>query len=202
MRLKLFVFTVLILAVAALGFAQRKPDTEKSISGDFKITFRNTIAGQSTQTTTMIKGSRERDETSIAVGGMNMGQVSITQCDLRRTIQINERARKYLISPMDSDEPPPAMSGGMSPSAGGGPSRRGGVVTMTINTVDTGERKEMFGFNARHLKTTMISESSPDACQQQRMKMERDGWYINLEYGLNCGSERPPQMGRMAQQGG
>ena len=84
----------------------------------------------------------------------------------------------------------------------GGASRRGGVVTMTVNTVDAGERKEMFGFNARHLKQTMMTESSPDACQQQHMKMERDGWYINLEYGLNCGTERPPQMGgRMAPQG-
>jgi hypothetical protein len=34
----------------------------------------------------------------------------------------------------------------------------------------------------------MQSESSPDACQQQNMKMELDGWYINLEYGLNCGN--------------
>ena len=116
---------------------------------------------------------------------------------------IRTPGNEYLTSPMDSDEPPSAMSGGgMSGSAGGGPTRRGGVVTMTINTVDTGELKEMFGFNARHLKSTMISESSPDACQQQRMKMERDGWYINLEYGLNCGRERPPQMGRTAPQGG
>ena len=65
---------------------------------------------------------------------------------------------------------------------------------MTLNTVDTGERKEMFGFTARHLKQTMTSESSPDACAQNNMRMERDGWYINLDYGLNCGPERPPQM--------
>jgi hypothetical protein len=60
----------------------------------------------------------------------------------------------------------------------------------------------MFGFTARHLKRTMMSESSPDACQNQQMKMETDGWYINLEYGLSCGSARPPQMGgRPAPQG-
>src|SRR5229473_5000732 len=48
----------------------------------------------------------------------------------------------------------------------------------------------------------MMSESSPDACQPQQMKMETDGWYINLEYGLSCGSARPPQMGgRPAPQG-
>ena len=73
---------------------------------------------------------------------------------------------------------------------------------MTVNTTDTGERKQMFGFTARHLKRTTMMESSPDACQQQQMKIETDGWYINLEYGLSCGSARPPQMGgRPAPQG-
>ncbi len=150
----------------------------------------------------MIKGLRERSEMS--AGGMNMGMVSVTQCDLKRTIQINDRARKYIITPMESDDSAsgPSSGGGMSAFAGGGPSRRGGVVTMTVNTTDTGERKQMFGFTARHLKRTMMSESSPDACQPQQMKMETDGWYINLEYGLSCGSARPPQMGgRPAPQG-
>ena len=144
----------------------------------------------------MIKGKRERSETSM--GGMNMGSVNITQCDLRRTIQVNDRSRKYLITPMDSDSGD-ADSAGPSGPASGGPTRRGGVVTMTINTMDTGERKEMFGFTARHLKRTMTSQTSPDACYQNQMRMETDGWYINLEYGLNCGgSERPPQTGRTA----
>jgi hypothetical protein len=44
----------------------------------------------------------------------------------------------------------------------------------------------------------MMTESSSDSCYQQHMKMSRDGWYINLEYGLNCGTDRPPQVGRMA----
>ena len=70
---------------------------------------------------------------------------------------------------------------------------------MTVNTIDTGERKEMFGFTARHLKRTMTSQTSPDACSQNQMRIDTDGWYINLEYGLNCGgSERPPQTGRTA----
>ncbi len=99
---------------------------------------------------------------------------------------------------MDSDSGD-ADSGGAASSTTGGPNTRGGVVTMTINTIDTGERKEMFGFTARHLKRTMTSQTSPDACYQNQMRMETDGWYINLEYGLDCGgSERPPQMGRTA----
>jgi hypothetical protein len=189
-----------ILAIAALSFAQRTRDTaEKPITGDFKITIKNTVSGQTSQSTTLIKGKRERSESSSAMGGMNMGSsVSITQCDMRRTIQINDSARKYFISPMDSDGDTSATPGDMGTSSGE-PSRRGGVVTMSINTVDTGERKEMFGFTARHLKRTMTSQTSPDACYQNQMRMDTDGWYINLEYGLNCGSNaRPPQMGRAA----
>ncbi len=206
MKLRLSLFAAILLAISAItaiSLAQRTRDNDQPIRGDFKITFKQNMGGQEMQSTTMIKGMRERDETSINMpgmpAGMNMGQVSITQCDMKRTIQINDRARKYMISPMDTDSGD--ATGGAMPASTGGGSRRGGVVTMTVNTVDTGERKEMFGFTARHLKQTMMTSSSPDACQQQNMKMERDGWYINLEYGLNCGTERPPQMGRMEPQG-
>ena len=206
MKTRLLLFAVIAFAISlatAISFAQHKPDTDQPIRGDFKITIKTNMAGQDMQSTTMIKGLRERSETSM--GGMNMGMVTVTQCDLKRTIQINDRARKYIITPMDSDDPSigAANEGAMGASTGGGTSRRGGIVTMTVNTTDTGERKQMFGFTARHLKRTTIMESSPDACQQQQMKIENDGWYINLEYGLSCGGTgRPPQMGgRPAPQG-
>jgi hypothetical protein len=38
----------------------------------------------------------------------------------------------------------------------------------------------MFGFTARHLKRTTMMESGPGACSQNKMKIENDGWYINL----------------------
>jgi hypothetical protein len=205
MKTRFLLFAVIVFAISlatAISFAQRKPDTDQPIRGDFKITIKTNMAGQDRESTTMIKGLRERSEMSM--GGMNMGMVTVTQCDLKRTIQINDRARKYLITPMESDDSAadPSSGGGMSAPAGGGPARRGGVVTMTVNTTDTGERKQMFGFTARHLRRTTMMESSPDACQQQQMKIETDGWYINLEYGLSCGSARPPQMGgRPAPQG-
>ena len=193
MKLRIALFALVVFAITsitAISFAQR-PQADKPISGDFKITFRQSMGGgQEMTSTTMIKGLRERSETNMpGMAGMNM--TSITECDLRRTIQINDRARKYTITPMDSDTDTPSAPA--SPNPGAGPSRRGGVVTMTVNTIDTGERKDMFGFTARHLKQTMMMESAPDACNPNNMKMERDGWYINLEYGLNCASNRPPQ---------
>jgi hypothetical protein len=198
----LSIFLFFLASITAISFAQRTRDNDQPIRGDFKITFKQSFGGQEMQSTTMIKGQRERSETSMNVpgmpAGMNMAQINITQCDMRRTIQINDRARKYLITPMETDDSSPADGGSMGAPATTGANRRGGVVTVTVNTVDTGERREMFGFNARHLKQTMMTESSPDSCYQQHMKISRDGWYINLEYGLNCGTDRPPQVGRMA----
>lgn len=197
MKVRLLSFALIVCGVsltAAISSAQRRTETEKPITGDFKIAVRMTVAGNSTQSTTMIKGQRERTETSISAGSYNMNTVNITQCDMRRTIQVNDRARKYLITPMDTDVSTGDVTGAIGAPAGGG-SRRGGVVTMTVNTVDTGERKEMFGFTARHLKRTTIMESSPDACQQTKMKIETDGWYINLEYGLSCPNVRPSTAG-------
>src|SRR5262245_13634844 len=110
MKSKLFLFSIILLAVTAItgiSFAQKTGDNEKPITGDFKITFKQTMGGgQQMQSTTMIKGSRQRDETIMNMPGMpagmgNSNQVSITQCDLRRTIQINDTSRKYMIAPMD-----------------------------------------------------------------------------------------------------
>src|SRR6266446_6176787 len=143
MKSRFFLFTAIIFAISAvtaISFAQRTRDTaEKPIAGDLKITIRNMVSGQNYQSTTMIKGKRERNESS--TGGMNTGTVSITQCDLRRTIQVNDSSRKYLITPMESDAGDVDAGSASSPPSGG-PTRRGGVVTMTINTTDTGERKE------------------------------------------------------------
>jgi hypothetical protein len=201
MKSRLVLFTAIIFgifAVTAISFGQRKPDpNEKPITGDFKITIKNTMAGQTSQSTTMIKGQRERSESSMA-GGMNVGQVNITQCDLKRSIKINEQARKYMITPFDSDASG-NINGGTAAPVASSASQRGGVVTLTVNTTDTSERKEMFGFTARHLKRTTSFQSSPDACQQQQMRIDTDGWYINLEYGLNCGSDN---MGQTAASGG
>lgn len=204
MKSKLFLFAFLIFTVSlvsAITSAQRRTETDKPITGDFKITFKTSVAGQSMQSTTMIKGQRERSETSINAGAYTMSTVNITQCDMKRTIQINDRARKYLITPMDDGSSTSAGSTG-APRTSAAPATRGGVVTMTVNTVDTGERKEIMGFTARHIKRTTIMESSPDACTQQKMKIETDGWYINLEYGLSCPANRSSYSGAPTTAGG
>lgn len=154
-------------------------------SADIKVRTRTTLSGQSYEGTTYIKQSRQRTEQNF--GGMSM--TTIMQCDLRRNIQINDKGRTYLITPFDGA----ASTAGDGGATNAQPStskpaqtRRGGVITFIYNVTDTGERKQMFGMTARHLKITMSSDSSPDACNPSRMKMEIDGWYVDLQYGIDC----------------
>jgi hypothetical protein len=47
----------------------------------------------------------------------------------------------------------------------------------------------MFGYKARHIRTSMVMESSPDACNQSHTKMEMDGWYADLSTGFSCSDQ-------------
>src|ERR1041384_2676422 len=152
-------------------------------SADTKIKSRQTSGGQTYENTSYIKGKRQRSETS---GGQ---MIVIQQCDLRRNIQIMPAAKMYMIQPYD--EPSTNTSPSTAPNTGAATSqpnavKKGGVVTSTVTTKDTGERKQMFGYTARHIITTMEMKSSPDACSTVDTKMQIDGWYIDAAFALDC----------------
>ena len=148
-------------------------------NADIKIKSRQTTGGQTYENTSYIKGKRQRSETS---GGQ---MIVVQQCDLRRNIQIMPMAKAYMIQPYDQ---PAAAATTNNPTAAPQPgeTKKGGVVTSTVTTKDTGERKQMFGYTARHIITTMEMKSSPDACSNANTKMEIDGWYIDAAFVLDC----------------
>ena len=159
---------------------------------DLKVKTKTTMGGQTFEGTKLVKGSRQRTETN-----MGIRTVTIEQCDLRRTVQVNDAARTYFVTPFDdgSADAAPAAAGAPRAAASPGATRRGGTVTFNVSSVDTGERKQMLGVTARHVKTTMSSESSPDACNKQDFKMEIDGWYIDLPE-FSCPETARPPVGR------
>ena len=187
------VFTIIACSVmTALSVsAQTRPT-----ASDFKVKYRVTyVAGgqpHSTESVTMIKGARERSESKM---GSGYDTINITQCDLKRTIQISDSARKYLITPMETDAtattPPPASTTPVQTS----PARTGGTITYVSTAIDTGERREMFGFTARHVKSSLTMQSSPDACTKLNQRTETDGWYIDLSVAFDCNLGRPPSVG-------
>jgi hypothetical protein len=151
-------------------------------SADTKVKTRQTSGGQTYENTSYIKGKRQRSET-------NSGQmIMIQQCDLRRNIQIMPQMKMYMIQPYD--QPSTSTTPATTTTPASQPVKRGGVVTSTVTTKDTGERKQILGYTARHIITTMEMKSSPDACSQNNTKMEIDGWYIDATFALDCDSSR------------
>ncbi|HJT65975.1 MAG TPA: hypothetical protein VJ749_05950 [Pyrinomonadaceae bacterium] len=152
------------------------------VNADTTVKIRQTSGGQTYENSTYIKGKRQRSETN---GGQ---MITITQCDLRRNLMLMPTTKTYMVQPYD--EASSASSGAAATSSSRPPlqqgATKGGVVTSTITTRDTGERKQMFGYTARHIITTMVMESSPDACSPVKNKMEIDGWYIDAAFALDC----------------
>lgn len=136
------------------------------------------MGGQKMESTVYVKGSRKRTENG-GIMGMGGDVADIEQCDLKRNLKVNDKRRSYFVEPFATfDEAAPAAANRPTPA----PTkvRKGGTVTMTSSVTDTGERKQMFGLTARRIKTSMTSQSSPDACSKSNMKFEIDGWYVDL----------------------
>jgi hypothetical protein len=125
--------------------------------------------------------------------GGRSSSVNIIQCDQKRAITV--MGNNCMVMAMGGGETScpatPNMRGMAREMAGGEPApvRKGGVVTITRTSTDTGERQDMFGYKARHIKSSMAMESTPDACNQSHMKMEIDGWYADLSAGFSCADE-------------
>jgi hypothetical protein len=157
---------------------------------DIRIKQRMTFGGQAggegraMESDVAIKGQRQRSEQELAPG---MKMVSITQCDMKRMLNISDSTRKYTVTPLGGAEET-AANAPATPAASAPASRptRGGVVTYVQTMTDTGERKVMFGLQARHIIMKVRTEHSPDACDQNDMAYETDGWYADLEFNFEC----------------
>jgi hypothetical protein len=161
---------------------------------DVTVKQRMTVGGQTIETSRQIKGSRERTEQKIGMGDPDAAAfmpqiVTITQCDLKRSVKINDRKQMYFVEPFDLSPSSPRLAADTPRNT---VTRQGGTVTITYSMRDTGERKTMFGMQARRLIITNEMESSADSCSgPSKTKMEFDGWYVDFSADFNCPTERP-----------
>ncbi|HQU86397.1 MAG TPA: hypothetical protein PKY59_24925 [Pyrinomonadaceae bacterium] len=176
---KTFFVLSICLFVASGCFAQ-----------NYKIRQTVSMNGQKSESTVYVKGARKRTEGG---GFMGMGGdvADVEQCDLKRHVKISDKKKSYFIEPFDDGAEETALTAKPKTTAPKNtPTIKGGVVTMISSTIDTGERKQMFGMTARHIKTSMKMEASPDACMKEGMDMQSDGWYIDLPE-FSCPVSRP-----------
>lgn len=164
--IKLISFAILLGLGATAAFAQ-----------NYKIKQSTSMSGHNMESTVYVKGSRKRTENG-GMMGMTNDVATIEQCDLKRTVQVNDKKKLYYVDSTAVNEPS-STPVGKAPVATG-KATKGGTVTHTSSIIDTGGRKQMFGLTARRIKTSMTVVSSPDACSKQDMRIDTDGWYVDL----------------------
>lgn len=99
---------------------------------------------------------------------------TIYQCDQRRVLTLNLRDREYSSHEVDEHG---LLAGAMAQSF---PVERTGInVVVRKETVDTGERREMFGHSARRIITRTTVVAPLGACARSG-ESETDGWYIDV----------------------
>jgi hypothetical protein len=186
MKKLLFFFTAILVAVLSI--------TNTANAQQYKLRQVNNMMGMKTESTVYVKGMRKRTE-SAAMMGLPAPPITIEQCDLQRTIKINNKKKLYYIEPfakenvIDDDAKPTTVK--TKPVTPAEPKekttpKKGGVINMWYNINDTGERKKISGFTARHVWTSQKIKPSPDACNMKdSITIKTDGWYIDLPE-FNC----------------
>src|SRR5712664_3065214 len=170
-------FSVLILA-ASLGL----PKLTVPNLPDLAIKTRRTSGDWLSQVNTLyLKGARQRTETVIEnpTRGDAIHSVLIQQCDEKRVFNLNQRDKLYASSEIEdwSERLRKARPVNLT-------QRSRAQVMMTIDSIDTGERRQFEHYTARHVKVKIQFEPSPGASTPASVE-ETDGWYIDLP-GFGC----------------
>src|SRR6266481_7479622 len=131
--------------------------------------------------TLYLKGARDRSEivTEKLARADPMKFVVIRQCDKKRVFNLNERDKLYASSEIEdwSERLKKARPVSLTQTPGA-------EVMVTIDSIDTGERRQFEHYTARHVKVKIQFEPSPGASTPASVE-ETDGWYIDLP-GFGC----------------
>jgi hypothetical protein len=170
--------------------------TNDALAQQYKIRQTSNMMSMKTESTIYVKGMRKRTEAG-SMMGMPAPPVTIEQCDLQRTIKLNDKKKLYFIEPFSKETEevidedvkplPPVKNKPVTtlPKEKTTP-QTGGIIYMWYNITDTGERKKMSGFTARHIWTTQKIKPSANACtMKDSIIIKTDGWYIDLPQ-FNC----------------
>jgi|ERR1700739_1885845 len=158
---------------------------------------RNTFGGHPSYNTIYWMVDRKRTEFRRAVqrtkedGAVEwvdeVGTVFIVRCNLGQSFSLNMKAEEYSVAeyPPKPLTPGEMEARGLNASVASQPTLR-----IETTTVDTGERKELFGHVARHVITT-TKQIPLEGSQMQAQETVRDGWYIDVDRRISCDPNPP-----------
>lgn len=133
--------------------------------------------GPELMNTWYFKGSRERLESG-PKSLLPPFAVTLFECDQKTQVHMNARAKTYFSLPLglQFDSSPERTVVHVRPSQE--------TTTVTMDSEDTGERRQQGSYEARHVKTT-ITVTPAKASTLSARKTEIDGWYIDIP-GMSC----------------
>jgi len=141
--------------------------------------------------TLYVKGARQRTETVVEKPTREaVNWAVIRQCDEKRVFNLNEREKIYASSEIEdwSERLRKARPVSLAYS--------GAEVMMTIDSIDTGERRQFQHYTARHVKVKIRIEPGPGASTPASVE-ETDGWYVDLP-GFGCQEQGLSGFGRLS----
>ncbi len=161
-----------------------------------KMTIQHGAAGLSNQQTIYLQGDRKRMEFRNYMGGKEGPRLaSITRCDLGQAFELNLDTSEYTSRPY-----PPKPLTKEEIEARGLQNRTTYVsekptLRIEVTTTDTGERKEIFGYIARHVITTR-KQTPLEGSRSEPQETVTDAWYIDskgidLRQRLSCDRKWP-----------
>lgn len=192
MKLKLISACIAVFMVTAAAAAQTeltiKKKTSMKIPGMPTMPMGMANPFPDRRSTEYIKGGNKRSDME-SEERTKMGKkqrvtyTTITQCAKQKRISYNTKKKSYYSEP---------IAGGPSSSEVKNARSSGGKIILAATVTDTGERAKIFGYDARHLKQTMTITPGPNSCQKETIKVDIDGWYIDLPQ-FACPIRRVPR---------
>jgi hypothetical protein len=171
------------------------PLLEASDGNGIKMTIQYGQVGNSSQHTIYLQGDRKRTEYQNSFGQTKADGsvqptygprlVAITRCDLGQAFELNLDAREYTSAPYP---PKPFTKEELKARGLDAPVTYASdkpTVRIETTTADTGERKEIFGHNARHMIITR-RHTPLEGAHSGPQEIVTDAWYIDLNQQLSC----------------
>jgi hypothetical protein len=160
----------------------------------FKLKTRHTYGHQSSSVQTLyMQGARTRTESEpglLPPGASVQAPVTlVTQCDRKQTIAFDPQHKTF------TEWPILEWSDRLKHTPVHQPQPAGPEVSVAADSVDTGERRQVGPYLARHVKTTIRIEPAKSTNMPARIE-ELDGWYIDLpQLGCEDWGDQPQPKG-------
>jgi hypothetical protein len=158
------------LLASAVCSAQPAPN-------DLKITTRYVTGSQESTTSAYYSGEKSRSEMQFSSGdvlGHHRAVIRLPGADKVQSYDLDLDAHEYISFQTD-------LRGGALGAKPIAMKPSGKTFVINTDTVDTGERKEMFGHTARHLITRETRIGGPENCYGGNRSSQMDGWYIDFD---------------------